>query len=201
MKYQNMHTQEIKTYRQVKALSLNISYPKDGTEMLGEDWKLIVTTPQPTYDVYTEGVIEIAPVNYLQTWEIYTLTQQELDANLVNAKQTKLLQLSRAVEANERPVVTVPLEDTSTIDIYAGRNDQFDIGDRYELMKEDSIPNLYVQEVDGTMQYLGHLDVKRCYKAITIHRNNGIEYQWAKETEINACMTVECVTAVTWNIV
>ena len=50
------------------------------------------------------------------------------------------------------------------------------------------------------MQYLSHLDTKRCYKAITIHRQDAIVYQWNKETEIMACTTQECLDNITWDI-
>lgn len=103
-------------------------------------------------------------------------------------------------DLNTNPHVTVPLEDTSTIVIFGSRNDQFDIGDRYELMKEDSIPNIYIRDVDNIIYFLSHLDVKRCYKAITIHRNNSIEYQWTKEAEIMACTTQAELDLITWTM-
>ncbi len=127
---------------------------------------------------------------------VYTLTAKTLD----EVKNIKLSELDKDVKLNKRPIVDVPLEDTSTIQIFGSKEDQSDIGDRYDLMKEDSIPNLYLKDASGSMQYLGHLDVKRCHKAITIHRNTLIEYQWAKEVEINNCVTVQEVEAVTWTI-
>ena len=99
-----------------------------------------------------------------------------------------------------RPRVFVPLEDMSEIYIWGSREDQFDIGDRYELMKEDAVPNIYLKDADDTMQFLGHLDIKRCYKAIIIHRQNVIEYQWSKEAEIMACTTQDELDTITWSI-
>ncbi len=157
----------------------------------------IVDTP-PDYDNIThnrtsEYVVD-EPNKVVN--KVYTLTARTLE----EVKLTQIGKLDRDARANERPIVDVPLEDTTHINIWGGRNDQFDISDRYNLMQEDSIPNLYLKDADGNMQYLGHLDVKRCYKAITIRRNEAIEYQWAKEIEINDCVDVDCVMAVTWSI-
>ena len=113
-------------------------------------------------------------------------------------KSIKIFELTIAI--NERPVVRVLLEDTSTIDIWGNREDQFDIGDRYELMKEDSVPNIYLRDATDIMHFLNHLDIKRCYKAITIHRQNAIEYQWSKEAEIMACTTQAELDAITWTV-
>ena len=99
-----------------------------------------------------------------------------------------------------RHMVQVPLEDTSVLTIWGSREDQFDIGDRYELMQEDSVPNIYIRDAYGIIEFLGHLDVKRCYKAITIHRQDVIEYQWVKEAEIMACTTQTELDAITWTI-
>ena len=111
----------------------------------------------------------------------------------------KITELSNDIPL--RPRVFVPLEDGVTeIYILGSRDDQFDIGDRYELMKEDSIPSIYLKDADDNVLLLGHLDIKRCYKAITIHRNDVIEYQWNKETEIMECTTQEELDAITWNI-
>ena len=99
-----------------------------------------------------------------------------------------------------RPRVFVLLEDTSEIYIWGAREDQFDIGDRYELMKEDSVLSMYLKDADDNVLLLGHIDVKRCYKAITIHRQNVIEYQWTKEAEIMTCSTQEELGLITWDI-
>ncbi len=78
MNYQHEDTKEIKTYEEVKAVYSNSSIPPDGTiEILS--YHVIAATSTPVYDVYTEGVREIAPVDYTQTWEIYDLTQLEID--------------------------------------------------------------------------------------------------------------------------
>ena len=129
---------------------------------------------------------------------LYTLTYIYEDIPLAEMKDIKISQLSDDVLSNDRPIVTVPLEDGSTMDIWGGRNDQFDIGDRYELMQEDSIPTLYLKDVYNIVEEIGHLDVKRCYKAITINRHNMIEYQWLKEAEINACVTIEELKLIEW---
>ena len=198
--YQHITTKELKEYRDIKSLDTTISYPVNGTEMLGEDWRLVVTTTKPIYDVYTEGINEIAPINYIQTWEVYTLSATELDDNLTNGKQKKMIEFGNAINAESRPIVQVPLEDTSTLSIFGSREDQFDIGDRYNLMQEDNVPIIYMRDAFGVVEYLGHLDIKRCYKAITIHRQNVIEYQWTKESEIMACTTSAEVDLIIWNI-
>ena len=112
----------------------------------------------------------------------------------------KMNELSSDVLANSKPRVFVALEDGSEIYIWGSRNDQFDIGDRYELMKEDSIPSIYLKDADDGMQFLGHLDIKRCYKAITIRRQNILEYQWSKEAEIMACTTQAELDLIIWTI-
>lgn len=200
MNYQNMTDQTIKNYYTIKKENPNVSLPKDGVELMMDLWHVITTTPKPIYDIYTQTLEEIAPIDYVQTWQINEMTQPELDAEIDKLKLKLISDLSKDVEANNRPSVSVPLEDTSTINIWGGRDDQFDIGDRYNLMLEDSVPNLYLKDADDAMQYLGHLDVKRCYKAITIHRNDAIEYQWAKEVEINACTTIAELQAITWEV-
>ena len=117
---------------------------------------------------------------------------------LLENKTAKIIELDGDI--SDRPMVQVPLEDTSTLTIWGGREDQFDIGDRYELMKEDSVPNIYIRDAYNVVEYLNHLDIKRCYKAITIHRQDVIEYQWVKEAEIMACTTQAELDSVVWDI-
>ena len=80
MNYQHITTKEVKTYSQIKQLNKNVSYPMPGAETLGVVWKLVAETPKPVYNEATEGVREIAPVAYAQVWEVYALTQPEIDA-------------------------------------------------------------------------------------------------------------------------
>ncbi len=125
--------------------------------------------------------------------------QKKTVNDLLNeAKNQKMVELNTFLWSDEHPSVYVPLEDTSVIYIPGGRDDQFDIRERYELMKEESIPSIYLKDYDGTMQYLGHLDIRRCYKAITIYRNDRLEYQWEKESEITAATNQAELDAIIW---
>ena len=89
MNYQNITTKEVKTYNTIRQENKSVSLPKDGTEMLMDIWHVITTTQQPSYDKYTEAVRELPPVNYVQTWEVYALTQEQIDANILNAQVRK----------------------------------------------------------------------------------------------------------------
>jgi len=200
VEYQHITTKEIKLYTKIKQASPHISYPPIGSAMLGSEWKLIIPTAVPSLDIYTEKAVELAPVDYTQTWEIVPMTQLEIDTALTTYKAKKLLELDRDIKDNERFLVSVPLVDTSTIEMFGGRNDLYDIRERYDLMVENSIPSIYLRDTSNTMQFLGHLDVRRCYKAINMHRDSAIVYQWNKEKEINDCNTATELSAVTWTI-
>ncbi len=131
----------------------------------------------------------------------YTVTYIYEEIPLDEMKEIRISDLHADKVNNVRPRVYVPLEDgTTTIYVYGSRSDQQDIRDRYDLMKEDSIPTLWLKDADDNMNELGHLDVKRCYKAITIYRNDNIEYVWAKEVEIEDCTTIDELQLVEWNI-
>ncbi len=78
MNYQNMTTQEIKSYYILRADNPNVSLAPDGTiEIL--NYHVIEYSDKPAYDIYTQRVEEIAPVNYVQTWNIVDLDQVEID--------------------------------------------------------------------------------------------------------------------------
>jgi len=79
MNYQHITTKEVKAHQEIKRINRNTSYPRAGADMLGEEWKLIVNSPLPSTNEDSEGVREIAPVDYVQTWEVYDLTQAEID--------------------------------------------------------------------------------------------------------------------------
>lgn len=105
MNYQNINNQAVRTYAEIKTLNRHISYPKAGTAMLGDEWKLIAITDKPVFDELTQGVIEIAPVNFTQTWEVYTLTAQEsqvkLDKKLIVDTKAWKTDREKLVEAIE----------------------------------------------------------------------------------------------------
>lgn len=87
MKYKNQNTAEIKEYQTLKSENKNVSLPKAGTNVIMGEWQVISETPQPTYDTLTEGIREVAPIGYVQTWEVYDLPQAEKDA--IKAKKDK----------------------------------------------------------------------------------------------------------------
>ena len=123
----------------------------------------------------------------------------ELPFSFEELQSYKMTELTNDIPP--KPRVFVRLEDGITeIYIWGSREDQVDIGDRYELMKEDSVANIYLKDTDEVMHYLYHVDIKRCYKAITLHRQNVIEYQWLKESEIMACTTQAELDLITWDI-
>lgn len=130
----------------------------------------------------------------------YTVTYVYADIPLDEMKDIRMSDLHTDQANNIRPRVEVPLEDGSVIYVYGSRSDQQDIKDRYALMVEDSIPTLWLKDADNVMRELGHLDVKRCYRAITIYRNDNIEYVWAKEVEINDCVILDELKLVEWSI-
>lgn len=164
------------------------------------EYYLLETIP-PVIGVDDDGLpIEITP-EIIQPLIIDGLIQPDLEKIFSINQNQKMLDFQNDIYSISRPKVFVPLEDGVTeIYINGSREDQFDIKDRYELMKEDSVPNIYLKDADDNMQYLNHLDIKRCYKAITIHRQNMIEYQWAKEVEIMACTTQAELDAITWTV-
>jgi len=77
MNYQHTTTKEIKTYSEIKKDHRNISFPKAGAIMFSAKWKPIKSTDKPTYNDEISNAREIPPVNYTQTWEIYTLLNSE----------------------------------------------------------------------------------------------------------------------------
>ncbi len=196
MYYDITNSQELINRKAIRIARPNISLPTILTaDNLNDIDIAIVTVPDQT---------EKTDYNTLVSQEVqligdtYTMVYTYEDRPLEDVKLERIAQLDFFIRLDPRPEVIVPLEDTSTISIYGGRDDQTDIGERYRLMQEDSIPSIYLKDYDGNMQYLFHLDIKRCYKAITIHRNNRIEYQWAKEADIMAATTPAELDAVTW---
>ena len=79
MKYQQINDKTIVGYYDLKAIYPNTILAKNGTQII-ENHHSVATTAKPAYDVYTQKVEEIAPVNYVQTWNVVDLTQLEIDA-------------------------------------------------------------------------------------------------------------------------
>lgn len=73
---------------QIKAENPNTSFP---TPFSAEGFAVVFLTPQPAYDWINQGVREIAPTytapNYYQAWEVYALSQDQIDANTASNKQ------------------------------------------------------------------------------------------------------------------
>ena len=102
MNYINKETNEVKSYTQLRIENSSTSIPKDGTSTIMGVWKAITPTDKPVYDEYTEGVREIAPVNFIQKWEVYALPQAEIDANAI----TKLEHETRAWKSSREELVS-----------------------------------------------------------------------------------------------
>lgn len=77
MKYQNINTNEIKTYSEIRKLTPNVSYPRN-SDTMGE-WKKIASTPQPNYNPDTHKLEELEPVKARQVWRVVPLSQAEKD--------------------------------------------------------------------------------------------------------------------------
>lgn len=100
MNYQNIDTTELLTYSELKANYPLSSIAVDGTEniivivdsgppLIEDSWRMIQPTTRPSYNVYTEYVVEVDPINYIQQWEIRNLSVEEVNDNIIRAKNTK----------------------------------------------------------------------------------------------------------------
>lgn len=173
----------------------HVILPTDGDDSPYTDLGLLpLVGIKPSYTKY-----QILNIGFDIQPDVVNYVYSVVDIPLVEAKELALLELLTDVDNFKDFIATVVFEDATTTEIGATREDQADIRERYELMKEDSISNLYFKDIYGTLMYLFHLDVKRCHKAITIYRNDLIEYQWSKEVEINACTTTTEIEAVVWD--
>jgi hypothetical protein len=106
MKYQNKTTKEIVTYHKLnKEIYKDKSIPKDGTvEIL--DYHVITPTDRPAYDSATQKLVELDPVDYVQTWELVDLTEEELEAkfkasvpSIISMRQARLALLQSGLLA------------------------------------------------------------------------------------------------------
>ena len=78
MNYQNTITDELKLYKELQAEYPGVFLAKDGSELV-MDYHVITPSEPPVYDVYTQKITEVAPVNYIQTWLVVALTVPEVD--------------------------------------------------------------------------------------------------------------------------
>ena len=96
-------TEEQKTYAELQALFPNSSLPTNSTEVIATDWFYVHPINRPAYDPTIEKVEEIAPVKdgamWLQTWQVVPLTQPEIDALLLEAKDRKYDEIWEASDA------------------------------------------------------------------------------------------------------
>ena len=87
MKYQNENTKEIKEYRDIKSENKNVSFPKEGAEIILGTWRFIQPTSKPAHDTDTHYVEEIAPIDYAQTWQV--IERDQADKDKVKADKDK----------------------------------------------------------------------------------------------------------------
>ena len=130
-KYQEKTTKEIVSFNWLKRNNPNTSMRDGLTEIL--NYHIITKTGQPDFDSNTQRCVEIAPVDYVQTWEVQPLSQQEINDRLVSAKEKKLDELSTlALEKEEADI------DINGTIISAKREDQFRMTQALSLMSRKS---------------------------------------------------------------
>lgn len=93
------------TERDIRAAFPNTSFPTPFKAP--DDYAWVFPSPQPVYDPITQGVREIAPSlstkgEYEQQWEVYTLDEDTVQANIKTAKAT----LTEAATAKRWDVMT-----------------------------------------------------------------------------------------------
>lgn len=112
--YINDTTQEQKSYQALQADNRGVSLAAYSTNVILLEWYYITPSPVPAFDVYTQKAIEISPVKvgdvYNQTWSVVSLTQQEIDDNIQQAKDDKYTESFLYAEtlidaANETPYI------------------------------------------------------------------------------------------------
>ena len=199
MQYYNIHTDTIKTTNDgwITTGTGRLATSRMTTEQLKNlGYFEFIRPPETENTEYNR--LTSSPMVLIEG--TYTVTYIYEDIPLEEMKVIRMAALSDEILADNKPRITVPLEDTSTIDIWGSRENEYDLRSRYDLMIEDSKPNLHQRDTDGIFHYLFHLDVKRCLKAINIYKDDMIEYQWSKEKEIQDSGTIEELKLVTWTI-
>ena len=127
-KYQHMISpDDIKSFRALQKLYPNTSM-RDGMVEIG-DYHVITKTGQPNFDPNTQKCVEVAPVNYVQTWQISPLSQSEIDQKFNDALKAKLKALDELALEKEQAGINV-----AGLDISTKREDQFRITQALNLM-------------------------------------------------------------------
>jgi len=90
MKYIDTNTLAVLTVYDIQLLYPTTSFPEGTPDLNYLGYPYYAEVVQPTYDSITQGVQEITPVLaedgiWYQTWEVYALTQEEIDANTAAA--------------------------------------------------------------------------------------------------------------------
>ena len=89
MTYQNINTKEVVNYFKLKEIYPNVTLALDGTsEIL--DYHVVEDTEKPTYDLATQKLIELSPINYKQVWEVVDLVDEEIEANFKASVPSKV---------------------------------------------------------------------------------------------------------------
>ena len=110
--------------QQIQANYPNTSFPTPFVPPA--EYSYVFPTPVPSYDVITEGYRELPPVfidpNWTQVWEVYGLTQEQIDANIA-AKQVSDLAMVRS-QCQALIVATYPefIQSNCSLGLY---NDEF----------------------------------------------------------------------------
>lgn len=103
MSYINDTTKEQKQYSELQAEYPNSSIPKNGIAVIGGLWFFINVAQPPEYNIHTEKAVEIEPAKvgdiYSQTWEIQSLTQEEIDSNIELVKDDKYIEVDDYAKA------------------------------------------------------------------------------------------------------
>jgi hypothetical protein len=154
MKYKNINTQEILTYKEIKIANPNISFPKDGTSTLMEEWELIQPTTAPEYNYFTEKLVE-GELNLVQTWTIEPLPQAEIDANAAD----KLIYDTQIWKADREDAVRA-IEVTYNSIIYQGDEESQTRMARAIVALPDDITTIAWTAKDNTVNNLTRLDLQ-----------------------------------------
>lgn len=88
MQYQHMIRKELYRYKELQPMYPMMSLPVDGTEIIMGEWHVVAVGTPPAYDKKIEGIRVVDPVNYVETWEVYALPQDQIDSIINSDAQT-----------------------------------------------------------------------------------------------------------------
>ncbi|MQE66300.1 hypothetical protein FDE15_25680, partial [Vibrio parahaemolyticus] len=69
------------TFEQARGLFSQVSFPSSGEVVTPEIWSY-KPSPTPEYDGQTQNVREVAPVDGVQQWKVFDLSEAEINAKI-----------------------------------------------------------------------------------------------------------------------